>query len=84
MSEYWADGLGRYVLRHPSSIAPLLLAGWRIRRNGWWRHAPYLPVPDSNYWKFRMNTVLGSAPTRLSAQAVVDAAKWSMVQRRER
>jgi hypothetical protein len=31
----------------------------RTARTGWWRHAPYLPVPDRAYVRFRIETAYG-------------------------
>ena len=75
MNRFWAPGLGRYLLRHP-----LARAGWRLRRRGWWRSAPFLPLPSVNYWAFRTTAVGGSSGSPLSPEAVVDAAKWSLRQ----
>jgi hypothetical protein len=32
----------------------------RIARPGWWRHPPFLPVPDREYLAFRMQTAYGT------------------------
>ena len=31
----------------------------RIARPGWWRHTPFLPVPDAEYLRFRLETGYG-------------------------
>jgi hypothetical protein len=31
----------------------------RIARPAWWRHAPFLPVPDAEYLRFRLETGYG-------------------------
>ena len=77
--KWWPKGLGRYLLRHPSGAMPVALAGWRLRRQGWWRHAPFLPLPDEAYWDFRISTVAGR-DGRLEPAAVVEAARWSLRQ----
>lgn len=74
-------GLGRYVLRHPTVAPTVLLAGWRLRANKWWRHAPFLPLPDQKYWNFRMMTATGSMDGAMSVREIVDAARWSSRQR---
>lgn len=80
MTSYWTPGLSAYLLRHPSSISALARAGWRLRRAGWWHRAPYLPLPDREYWAFRLVTAGGSGATSLDPAAMVDAAKWSLLQ----
>ena len=74
-------GLGRYLLRHPTVAPAVLLAGWRLRANKWWRHAPFLPLPDQKYWNFRMMTATGSTDGAMSVREIVDAARWSSRQR---
>jgi hypothetical protein len=36
-----------------------LRQGIRMTRPGWWRRAPYLPVPEPAYLSFRLETVYG-------------------------
>jgi hypothetical protein len=58
----------------------LARAGWRLRRNGWLRRAPFLPLPDARYWDFRMTTVNGNANVALSPVSMLDAATWALAQ----
>lgn len=74
------SGLGAYLVRHPADVVVLARAGWRFRARSWWRHAPYLPVPDAAYWHFRMTTYGADGATPLPAQAMVDAARWTLRQ----
>jgi hypothetical protein len=80
MKRLWSPGLGRYLLRHPANVVTLARAGWRLRRDGWTRHAPFLPLPDVRYWDFRMATVNGNAGATLSPASMVDAATWALAQ----
>ena len=79
MTSYWTRGLGRYLLRHPKDIVIVVRAGLRLRKKDWWRHAPFLPLPDAKYWEFRMSTVNG-IDGKLTPKDVVVAAKWSLQQ----
>ena len=79
MTSYWTRGLGRYLLRHPQDIVIVVRAGLRLRKKDWWRHAPFLPLPDAKYWEFRMSTVNG-IDGKLTPKDVVVAAKWSLHQ----
>jgi len=81
MTSFWAPGLTGYLVRHPQRIAPLARAGWRLRRRGWWRLPPFLPLPPREYWAFRMSTAYGSSAPPPTPQAIVDAAEWSVRQR---
>jgi len=80
MKQFWTPGLGRYMLRHPSAVPVLARAAWRLRRDAWWRCAPFLPLPGDAYWKFRITTVAGTTG-ELDPRGVVDAARWSLRQR---
>ncbi len=76
---YWSWALTRHVLRHPGDAVVLARAGWRLRRNQWWRHFPFLPLPGPDYWSFRLVTAEG-APRLPDPVAMVAAAKWSLAQ----
>jgi hypothetical protein len=80
MKSLWTPGLGRYLLGHPANAVTLARAGWRLRGDGWLSHAPFLPLPDTNYWNFRVVTVNGSSDVTLSTASMVDAAKWALAQ----
>jgi hypothetical protein len=80
MKSLWTPGLGRYLLGHPASAVTLARAGWRLRREGWMHHPPFLPLPDANYWNFRVVTVMGSSGGMPSPASMVDAAKWALAQ----
>jgi hypothetical protein len=70
-----------YLLRHPQTAPVVTLAAWRLRRRAWWRRAPFLPLPSSQYWEFRMATANGSSGAPMTGRAVVEAATWSQRQR---
>jgi hypothetical protein len=74
-------GLTRYLLRHPSQLAAVAGAGWRLRARRWWRRAPFLPLPDQKYWNFRMVTATGSSNGPMRIEDVIHAAQWSRRQR---
>ena len=81
MRRYWSPGLGRYLVTHPIDAVVLFRAGWKLRSTGWWKRAPYLPLPSKKYWEFRMTTLGGSSHVRPTPSAMIDAAKWSVRQR---
>ncbi|HTB08398.1 MAG TPA: hypothetical protein VK704_01195 [Acidimicrobiales bacterium] len=76
--------LSARLARRPGDVLPVTRAAWRLRRRGWWRHAPFLPLPGPAYWRFRVATATGSPTGRSSADDVVEFAKWSMRQKSER
>ncbi|MGH2667915.1 MAG: hypothetical protein ACRDH5_02130, partial [bacterium] len=40
----------------PVAVAQAL----RLARPGWWRRRPFLPLPDPDYVRFRLQTAYGS------------------------
>lgn len=65
------------VLPHPSLWGTGLRQARRLARPGWWRRAPFLPVPAPDYLRFRMETAYGGAgdqPPR--AEDLVTYLRW--------
>lgn len=77
-------GTARHVVRHPGDGLALVLAAWALRRRRWWRLPPFAPVPDPDYWSFRMMTAYGNADAELDIDDAVAAARWSLRVRRGR
>jgi len=46
----------------------------RLARPGWWRRAPFLPVPDREYLAFRFTTQYGGAAP--DARDLVAYLEW--------
>lgn len=72
------------LLRHPGEIPVVTRAAWRLRRAGWWRRAPFLPLPGRSYWQFRRATATGSTSGTTAAREVVEFAIWSDQQQARR
>ena len=47
----------------------------RIARPQWWKHAPFLPVPDSGYLRFRLETAYGEVVAPKPAD-IVSYLEW--------
>jgi hypothetical protein len=73
-------GLVTYAVTHPVHAVVLARAGWSLRRRRWWRHAPFLPIPDERYWYFRMSTATGDGSGTVGISEVLAAARWSLRQ----
>ncbi len=53
------------VARRPDLWATALRSAIDLTPSGWWRRAPFLPVPDRSWMRFRLVTAYGgdgSAP----------------------
>lgn len=48
------------VLRRPALWPTAVTQAFRLARPGWWKRPPFLPVPDRDYVRFRMQTAYGS------------------------
>jgi hypothetical protein len=51
------------VLRRPRLWPTAVGQARRLARPGWWRRAPFLPLPDPDYVRFRLQTAYGSSGT---------------------
>jgi hypothetical protein len=49
------------VLARPHLWSTALRQVGRLARPQWWRHPPFLPVPDPDYLHFRLETQYGAA-----------------------
>lgn len=52
------------VLPHPSLWRTGVRQARRLAVPGWWRRPPFLPLPDPDYLRFRMETAYGGAGDR--------------------
>ena len=65
------------VLLHPSLWFVALRQLFRLAPTGWWRRAPYLPLPDRRYYEFRMTTAYGGAGDRHgSGEDLITYLRW--------
>jgi hypothetical protein len=65
------------ALIRPRLLLILLATGWRFRRQGWFRHPPFLPLPPANYMRWRLHTAYGDeqhVPTVMELEAY---ARWA-------
>jgi hypothetical protein len=60
---FWMRAAARLLAR-PRLWPTALAQSVRLAAPGWWRHAPYLPFPDPEYVRFRLETQYGSAVER--------------------
>ena len=65
------------ALVNPAVAVDLLRVGWRYRRRNWWARAPFLPVPDRTYLRWRLYTAYGSEDAIPPVADVVRYARWA-------
>jgi hypothetical protein len=56
----WWSGAAWAVARRPSLWGTAVGQVFRLARPGWWRRRPFLPVPEPEYLRFRLETQYGS------------------------
>ncbi len=66
------------ALRHPATGVALLRVAWRFRRRGWWRRAPFLPLPSRDYVRWRMHTAYGEGDVVPPAEDLERYARWAV------
>ena len=64
-------------LTNPRVGVALLRVGWRFRRRGWFKRPPFLPLPATEYVRWRMHTAYGSDDAVPPADDIVRYARWA-------
>jgi hypothetical protein len=64
------------ALLNPRLAVDLLRTAWAFRRRDWWRQAPFLPVPDGEYLRWRMYTAYADERAIPPAEDVIAFARW--------
>ena len=85
MSSVLAKGTVRALMRQPRALPGALRGMVAMAPIGWWKRAPFLPLPDKTYWQFRLETINGGAGDQPPSPAeVVAVARWLPLMRRLR
>jgi hypothetical protein len=67
--------VARAVFR-PRLALDLLATAWAFRRRAWWRRAPFLPLPDRAYLRWRMYTAYADEAAVPPVEDVIRFARW--------
>jgi hypothetical protein len=79
MSRSWValtGGLAWRGLWNPRLGVDLLRTLWAFRRRRWWARAPYLPLPDREYLRWRMYTAYADENAVPPLEDVIRFARW--------
>jgi hypothetical protein len=82
---HWPPVVGALVARclvEPTLVPKLVLVAWRFRRRRWWARAPFLPLPATDYVRWRMHTAYGRHDAIPPAHDVANYARWTWDMRR--
>ncbi len=66
---------GRALL-NPRLAMDLVRTAWAFRRRRWWARAPFLPLPDRTYLRWRMYTAYADENAVPPAEDVMRFARW--------
>ena len=66
---------GRSLI-NPRLAIDLLRTAWAFRRRNWLSQAPFLPVPDREYLRWRMYTAYGEEDAVPPVEDVIAFARW--------
>ena len=64
-------------LWNPAVGMSLLRVGWRFRRRAWYRRFPFVPLPATDYVRWRMHTAYGRDDAIPPADDVIRYARWA-------
>ena len=67
--------LGRAVV-NPRVAWDLVCLAWAMRRRGWYREPPFLPLPPPEYVRWRMYTAYGDEAAVPPVDDVLRVARW--------
>jgi hypothetical protein len=68
--------LFRAVLRRPSLWGEAMRTIPALARRGWWKHRPFLPLPDGDYLGWRIATAYGDSDGPIPAADIVAYLEW--------
>lgn len=71
-----AARVGWRLVRRPQLWATAFRMWRRTTPRGWWRRAPFLPVPSGEYLRFRLVTQYGSVDHPIDADDVLNYLAW--------
>lgn len=70
------------VAARPSLWATTVVQARRLAPRRWWARAPFLPLPDRAWLRFRMETQYGDPDHRPEPDDVVTWLEWARATRR--
>ena len=71
-----AGRVAAVVVLRPHLWRPAIREVLRLAEPGWWRRAPFLPLPSAGLWEFRMTTAYGDPGAVPSPPDVVSFLEW--------
>ena len=69
-------GMVLAVARHPTLWWIAIVQAVRLAPRGWWRQPPFVPLPDRDYLRFRLQTQYGDPDREPEPHDVVTYLRW--------
>ncbi|MGQ0849445.1 MAG: hypothetical protein ACT4OP_10060 [Actinomycetota bacterium] len=67
-ARWWAEAASLFL--------ELTSMAWALRRRGWWRRRPFVPLPDRAYVEWRAYTAYGDRSARISRSDLASYLRW--------
>jgi hypothetical protein len=64
------------VAARPSLWGIAIVQVFRLARRGWWRRPPFVPLPDREYLRFRLETQYGDPDHPIEPRDIVAYLRW--------
>jgi hypothetical protein len=64
------------VAARPALWGVAIIQVVRLARRGWWRRPPFLPMPDREYLRFRLETQYGDADHEIEPADLLAYLRW--------
>jgi hypothetical protein len=72
----WLAGAAGALVRRPDLWATAVRQTGALAADGWWHRAPFLPLPDPAYLRFRLQTAYGDAGRAPDTADLVTYLHW--------
>lgn len=76
MKVLWVARAAIALLLHPALWTTAVRQVLVLAIDGWWKRAPFLPVPDRAYLRFRMQTMYGDPDAVAEPGDVLTYLHW--------
>ena len=75
-------GAARVLIVRPSLWPTAVVQARRFAPDGWWRRAPFLPVPDADLLAFRATTQYGDSHHPATPDDLISWLEWCRAEAR--
>ena len=77
MSSRWILPAAATLATRPDLWRTALRLGRRHVPDRWWAAAPFVPIPDARWMRFRYQTALAASDARPEPEQVIEYLEWA-------